>query len=238
MNGKADGRPGINLAAKFREILGAVWSHKFLVLLFMILAMIQAYVKLTYYTADVYTTSGILYVSNRSDETKRSQLDNTVYGSDLNASRTMSTTYIEILKMRSFLEQVSEATGGKYSAGQIGGMVSVAPLNSTSTEMLRVSVRGGSADSVYEVAEAYLATAPSRLGFIFEGGEVKVIEDAVMPSAPSKPDVKSAMFRKMLIGMALGCALAIVLDYFDNKIHRSDDIVKRYHVSILGEISR
>ncbi|MCH5187483.1 MAG: hypothetical protein J1F63_03715 [Oscillospiraceae bacterium] len=216
------------------EIWEIFWSRKILIIICVFLALVLAFVKVTYFTKDVYSTSGILYVSNRNDVGRSS--DDTVYGTDINTSRLMSTTYMEVLTTRSFLTDVSASVGGGYSWDRIRKMMSISSVNGT--ELLRVSVSCNSAEDAYNIANGIITNAPAKLGTIFDGGEVKIVELAVVPSAPNGKGLTRMLMLAFLMGLAIGCAIAFVLDYLDTKIHRSDDVAKRYGISILGEISQ
>ena len=226
----ANSAPTIDLL----EIWGIFWSRKLLIFICIIVAAALAFVKVAFLTEDVYSANGTLYVSNRSQVT--AEEDDMVYGSDINTSRLMSTTYMEILTMRSFLSDVSEDIGGKYSWQQIRRMMSISTRNDT--ELLTISVNCNSPEDAYEIANCILDQAPYKLGTVFDGGEVKVVEHAVVPAWPNGKNMPRTLMLAMLAGLAIGCAIAFLLDYFDNKVHRSDDVAKRYNIPILGEISQ
>ena len=39
-----------------------------------------------------------------------------------------------------------------------------------------------------------------------------------------------------ILGLVLGMAIVVVVNLFDTKVHKAEDVAKRYSVSILGEI--
>lgn len=217
------------------QILGLLWSRKFIILAAMAVAAILAFVKVAFFTADVFTAEGVLYVSNRTEFTQTMEND-MVYGSDIDASRMMSETYMEILTTRAFFTDVSNALDGAYSWEQIRGMMSIAVVNET--ELLKITVQNGSAEAAYMVADAIMRQAPLKLSEIFDGGEVRVVETPVLPEEPNGKGLMRLMLIAIMAGFVLSCGVIVVLNFFDSTIHRSDDIVKRYNISILGEISQ
>ena len=221
-------------AINLLEIWEIFWSRKIIIFICVIIAVALAFVKVSFLTDDVYSANGILYVSNRNEVATQS--DDMVYGSDISTSRLMTTTYIEVLTTRSFLSDVSQELGGRYSWQQIRRMMSISSLNET--ELLRINVNSNSAEDSYEIANSILSQAPYKLGTLFDGGEVKVVEYAVVPAVPNGKNMTRTLMLAILLGLAIGCAIAFLLDYFDTKIHRSDDVAKRYGISILGEISQ
>ena len=233
MNEKKPASPANNKQTiDLLEILEIFWSRKLLIILCAVVAVALAFVKVTFFTADVYNANGLLYVSNHRADTTQS--DNVVYGSDINAARLMTTTYIEILSTRSFLTDVSNIAGGEYSWGRIRNMMSISSQNGT--ELLRVSINSDSPESAWKLTNAVLNQAKYKLGEVFPAGEVTVVEYAAVPAVPNGKNRSRMLMMALLAGIAIGCAIAFLLDYFDTKIHRSDDVAKRYNISILGEI--
>lgn len=218
------------------EIWSIFWSRRLLILICVVLAVSGVYVKKTYFTPDTYSASGMIYVRNRSEEARAADPDDMVYGSDINTSNLMTNTYMQILTTRSFLTNVSNAIGGKYSWGQIRSMMSIGSVEESA--LLRISTVSGSPQDAAEIANAIISLAPDVMGEVFEGGDIKIIERAIEPSYPNGKGTARALMLGFMFGLAIGCAIAFLLDYLDNKIHRSDDVTKRYGISILGEISQ
>lgn len=215
------------------QIAGLLWSRKFIILAVMAVAAALAFVKVTFFTADVYTAEGVLYVSNRTELTQTAETD-MVYGSNIDTSRMMSETYMEILSTRAFFTDVSKAMGGVYTWDQIRAMMSIAVVNET--ELLKITVRSGSAEDAYLVANTIINQATQKLGGIFDGGEIKIVEDAVYPEVPNDKGLSRVMLIAIFIGFILSCGVIIVLNFFDDTIHRSEDITRRYNIPVLGEL--
>lgn len=213
------------------EIAKRVWTYKLPILALALAGMIIMTVKVQFMTRDTYSSSGILYVSNRNAD-----VTTTVSQSDINTSISMNATYIEILKTRSFLTDISEDIEGKYSWGQIGGMVSVAPVNET--QLMRITATAHSAEDAYLIAESILRNAPKKLSSIFTSGEIEVVDNAVMPSAPRDKGLTRKALTGALAGVVLGVAIVVLIGFFDKKIHKSEDVARRYNVSVLGDIAQ
>lgn len=229
--GQEDSEVSIDL---FR-ILGLLWSRKFVIMAVMLVAAILAVIKIAFFTADVFTVDGVLYVSNKTEFNTASKSD-MVNTSDISASRMMSETYMEILTTRAFFSDVSDAIGGVYTWEQIQKMMSIAVLNET--ELLKVTVKSGTAEDAYLVADAIMKQAPIKLSEIFDGGDIRIVENAVVPDEPDSKGLLRTLAIALMIAFVLSCGVIVVIDFFDTTIHRSEDITKRYNISILGEISQ
>lgn len=176
----------------------------------------------------LYRTDGTLYVNAR-----RTQSSD-VSGANLVASQQLATTYKEILKRRTFLAQVAEDVGNKYSVGQLSSMISMSPLNET--EIMEIRVTGEVPEDVYAICHSVLTHAPDELIRVVNAGSVKILDDGQIPKTPFSPDVKKYTLFAFALGLALGAAIIFCIEFFDTRVKSRDDITNRYKEPLLGEI--
>lgn len=212
------------------EILGAIWQRKAVLILLAIIIGALAFVKVNYFTEDMYTSRGTLYVSNISSDANTNKLSQ----SDIMSSRELSETYKEILNTRSFLNEVATVVGDKYSWAEIKSMLTISSVNET--ELLSISVVSKDPKDSYSIAQAILEKAPGKLISVFSSGQVTVVDEAVYQKEPIDKGVFKYTALGALAGVVLGVIIVFLFHFFDNKVHKSDDIAKRYKVSILGEL--
>ena len=212
------------------EILGAIWQRKAVLILLAIIIGALAFVKVNYFTEDMYTSRGTLYVSNISSDANTNKLSQ----SDIMSSRELSETYKEILNTRSFLNEVATVVGDKYSWAEIKSMLTISSINET--ELLSISVVSKDPKDSYSIAQAILEKAPGKLISVFSSGQVTVVDEAVYQKEPIDKGVFKYTALGALAGVVLGAIIVFLFHFFDNKVHKSDDIAKRYKVSILGEL--
>lgn len=212
------------------EVLSTMWKFKWFLVVFAVVGILAAFIKVSYFTKDTYTTSGVLFVSNKNEASLT-----TVQVSDINAARIAGTTYVEILKFTSFLEEVSQALGGEYTAKQLNGMISVSSVNDT--ELMRVTVTAPTAEGAYKVATVFLDKAPDRLKSIYKSGDVELADPARMPLAANDKKLISNLFIGALFGIVLCAVLIFIYKFFDTKVRRGEDAAKRYQIPLLGEIA-
>ncbi len=214
------------------DILTVLWGNKFLILTLACLVATLFIVQAVYFTEPLYAADGMLYVTNRDNVLMQDEINQ----SDIISSRSLGYTYIEILKSRSFLTEVSEATGGHYSWKAIKSMLTVSSLNET--ELLSINVRANNSQDACNIARAVLDKAPGKLKSVLNGGDVTIVDN--VSDTGTLVDVRIPI-RAMLgfvVGGFLGAAIAFLRNVFDKKVHKGEDVVKRYNVSILGSINR
>ena len=67
---------------------------------------------------------------------------------------------------------------------------------------------------------------------------VTVVDSALVPGAPFKPNIGMAMQLAALLGIALGIGLAFFLEYLDDTMQQPEDMERVAHLPVLGVIPR
>ncbi len=214
------------------DMLKSVWNYKYIVVLFVVVAVILTSVITVCFTPDTYTSSGVIYVSGKSDT--NDEQDSEVQKSDIDTARVLSTTYIETLKTRTFLTEVSKNAGNKYTWSQIKNMMYISTINDT--ELLTVEFTANSAVDAYNLTKSVLDLAPEILSKVAKGGSIEVLDKAQLPESANSKGLFSKVAISGVVGAVLAVAIIFVLTYFNNKITKSEDIENRYNFSILGII--
>ena len=182
--------------------------------------------------APTYTSSGTIYVNCMSDSNV--QAGDGISQYEIDSSRALSTTYMEILRGRSFLEDVSADIGYKYTWKDIASMMSVASVNET--ELLSIKVTAYEPEDAYVICKSIMYNAPRKMLSVFKRGAIEVVDDVNMPLLPSKPGVKKAFLLGFVLGFIVAAAITFMIEIFDTKIRTSEDLVRRYDINVLGEI--
>lgn len=214
------------------EIAKRVWLHKLpIIALAVVLAVLFA-VRVEFFVADKYTAGGTLYISNQSSDALTSEISM----DDMNTAKSMTETYKIILQTRSFLSEVSQDIGGRFSWKQIKNMSSMYSVNET--EVLQIDVTANTPEEAYLVAESLVRNAPNKLDSIFPNGHVAIVDAAVFPEGPVGKGVTKQALMGFAMGLFLGVAVVVISGYFDTKVRKNEEVSKRYNVSILGEITQ
>lgn len=214
----------------FFDLLSKLWQHKFMITFLVILCAAATFAKVQYFTADTYTTSGILYISNKNEKLSEQE---TIQKNDVDTSRLLSTTCIEILKTPSFLDDVANDTE-QHDNDSLSQAVHISSINET--ELLKITVTTNEAYLSLKIANTILNKAPDKLLSVYKNGEVEIVDS---PKYPLKPDDKNLIMKIIiggLTGFIIGVAIVFIKSFFDTKVRNSEMIEKRYNVSILGEL--
>lgn len=186
----------------------------------------------SFYLIDpVYTSKGRLYVNvgqevsvNKSQVTK----------SELDSSARLVDTCKVILKGSSFLNYISEETKLNYTPSQLDGMVS---LNSiSSTEVLEIRCENNNPEHARIITQCILDGAQDEIIRVVKKGSAEIIDNAVLPTTPSSPNMVMNTFIGMVIGFILSVAALFLLAVFDIRIKGEEDLQSHYSVPVLGTV--
>ncbi len=223
------------------ELFQHFWKHKLLILILAVACATAMFVRTEFFVDDTYTASGVLYIrSDVSTEEENTGISN----SDITTARNLTTTYIETLRLRSFLQDVAkdpavlEKTKVLYSDTQIRRMLSVVTVNET--EYLRISVTGTDPNAVQAIAKCICDKADDKFKDTFKGGEAVIVDEVPKVeelSANSKGVVRNTLIGA-IIGMVIAVAFLFIRKMLDRRLHRSEEIKTRYDISILGETAQ
>lgn len=186
-----------------------------------------AYSKLT--SVPMYTSEATVYINTQAE-----QKTDDINTSALTNAKDLMPTYIEILSSKPFLETISDDIGNKYNYKAIKSMTSYSAK--TDTNILSVSVKANDSHDAYLIAESISHNSPDEIRRVFEGGSVKLINNAEENQTP----IPNNSLKRGMVGFVAGAALAaliiFLINIFDTRVKSSDELSAKYGLPILGEV--
>ena len=67
-----------------------------------------------------------------------------------------------------------------------------------------------------------------------EANNVRVIEEAIVPTVPVRPNRKNDLVMSMILGLVAGIGLAFVMEYFDRSLRTPDQTEKLVGHPVIG----
>lgn len=184
---------------------------------------------ITYVFIDpIYSAKTTLYVYNRD------QRESTITTSDITVSKTLVDTYIIILKSDAVLSDVAQEVGLGYTAAQIRKMITADAVNNT--EIFEIVVNNTDPYHAQRIANALVEVGPPEIIRVVQAGQVEVIDHAVLPAAPSSPNVTQNTVIGGLLGIFLAVMGALVYEMLDTRIRSEADLTEQFNVPIIGVI--
>ena len=213
-----------------RRLLQAVWRRIWLVVLVAVVTTSITLVGTLMFVTPQYQSSAKFYVNNGSFSLD----DFSISSADLSASKGLVKTYIVILSTRETLNDVIDYAGVDMTYGELTNLITATAVDET--EIFQVTVTHPDPATAEKLADAIAHVLPKRINTIVEGTSAKVVESAVIASAPSSPNYIQNTIIGLVIGLVLSIAGIIVRELVDVTIRTEDDITRVCQQPVLATV--
>lgn len=179
-----------------------------------------------------YSSSAQVYISNTQEMGE-------INYSDLNASKSLASTYRIILKSDRSMSLLKEKlqTNEQYKANAYKNTYSVSVSVTDESEVLKISVISRDPKVSQIVCDTMLDVAKELISDIFDGaGKAHSLGDATENSTPVSPNVKSNTMLGAILGFVLASAIIIFFALLDNRVKDEADFVAKINIPVLGEV--
>ena len=209
-----------------RDVIASLRRCLIWICLTTLLFTLGAWVYSEYFVTPLYTTQISMCVFSG----QRGEAGVTT--GDLSADAAVANTYRILLTSQPVLAAVSEELNGELPPAAIGGMLSV----SSTAQILYVTVTGSDPACIVRVADALSEVAPTAIGELARAGEMVAVDRAVMPKAPSYPNIPSNVATGFLLGLLLSCVVAVLLALLDTTVRREEELERAFDSPVLGSV--
>ena len=204
------------------KLFKALWKKIWVIALAAIIGggAMFAYTKLL--VTPLYKSSAMMYVNNSDFSVGSTK----VSLSDLNAAQSLVDTYAVILKSRGTLEKVIDEAQLPYTYEELNEMVETGAVDNT--EIFSITATSADPEEATKIANTIVDVLPDRISEIMDGSDVRTVDFAVVPSVKSSPSTTKNMMLGIIAGFVLACAVIIVIELMDTKIHSEDYLLTEY----------
>ena len=211
------------------QLFRALWKRKLVILLVAIITSSVAFAYSTFVIKPEFTSTTRIYVVSRNQEEK-SGLTN----QDLQAGSYLVKDYREIILSQDVLEKVVSDLKLDLTPKGLANKIKVTvPVD---TRIVSISVNDRVPEEASRIANSLREVAAQKIISITRVSDVTTLEEARPAISPSSPNIR----RNTVIGAGLGASLVIVvvllIELFDDRVKRPEDIEDVMEISILGVI--
>lgn len=206
-----------------------VWRRKWIVLATMLLLAGATYAYATT-QAKVYETSATLLIAQPSE----------VQSFDaVQTAQVAARTYGDVLTSPNIAAAVSQELGGEPNGETLESAVSAEPV--PETQLLRLTVEANDPEQAKRIADTYaeVFTAHVRRELTpVTKVTVTVADAATVPRAAARPKPKLYAALALVLGFALGLALAALRERLDRRLRTVEDLEALVDAPVLARIPR
>ena len=212
-----------------REYFAIIKKRFWIITLLTIIAGVISGVISFFVLQPVYETKTTLIV-----DTKANEETQMVTGDQFSVSQKLAVTYGEIIKSRTVLEPVINNLRLDETYEELAGKITVSSVKDT--QIISVSVQDTNPTKARDIANQIPKVFTKEVKRITNANGVEVIDKAITPINPIKPNKVMNVAIAAILGMMIGLFIVFLLEYMDNKIKTPQDIEKHLGLPVLGVI--
>lgn len=187
-------------------------------------ALAGAYTKLL--VTPVYSSTAKLLVLSK--ETTLTSL------ADLQLGTQLASDYSVLLTSRPVLQETVENLDLKEGYGALRSHISV--VNPADTRILEITVTDPDPEMAKTIVNELADVSSAYIGRQMEVVPPKVIEEGVVPSAPTSPNVMKNTMLGALAGLVIAAGIIVVRTIINDTIRSEDDVEKYLGIPVLASI--
>lgn len=215
---------------RLKEYIKLIRSKAWIIILSTVAFMLIAGIVCSFLITPVYEANTTLIVDiNQSQE----NID-TVTGEQLSSSQKLTVIYGEIIKSRAVLDKVAKELDLDISGNEISNRVTITQIKDT--QMMNISVVDENPKQAKDIANTIPVIFKEEAKRIVKANDVQVIDKALEPTRPIKPNTIVTVSVSGIVGFVIGICEILVLEYMNDKIRKKSDIKNNLDLRVLGLI--
>ena len=212
-----------------REYFSIIKKRFWIIALITVVAMVVSGVISFFMLSSVYEAKSTLIVN-----TEKSQETQMITGDQFTVTQKLAVTYGEIIKSRAVLEDVISNLKLDSEYEDLVEKITVSPVQDT--QIISISVQDTNPKKARDIANEIPKVFEKEVKRITKANDIQVIDKAILPENPIKPNKIMNVAIAAVLGMMIGLFIVFLLEYLDNKIKTPQDIEKHLGLSVIGVI--
>ena len=212
-----------------REYFAIIKKRFWIIALIAVIAAVVSGLISFFMLKPVYEAKSTLIVNTEKHE--ESQM---ITGDQFSVTQKLAVTYGEIIKSRTVLEDVISNLNLDITYESLAGQVSVSPVKDT--QIISISVQDTNKQRARDIANEIPKVFTNEAKRITKANDVQVIDKAILPKNPIKPNKMMNVAIAFVLGTMIGLFVIFLLEYLDNKIKTPQDIEKHLGLNVIGVV--
>ena len=212
-----------------REYFAIIKKRFWIIGLISVIAMVISGVISFFVLSPVYEAKSTLIVN-----TEKNEETQMITGDQFSVSQKLAVTYGEIIKSRAVLESVISNLKLDSEYEDLVEKITVSPVKDT--QIISISVQDTNPKKARDIANEIPKVFEKEVKRITKANDIQVIDKAILPENPIKPNKIMNVAIAAVFGMMIGLFVVFLLEYLDNKIKTPQDVEKHLDLPILGVI--
>ena len=209
------------------QLFKVLWKKKIAIILTAIVAAVIAFGVSSFVLTPEYSSTTRIYVVNR-NQSENVGLTN----QDLQAGTYLVKDYKEIILSQDVLEKVISNLKLEKTVRELSKKIQVTvPVD---TRIVSITVKNAQPEEASRIANALREVAAEKIIKVTRVSDVTTLEEARPALTPSSPNIRRNTLLAFLAGGAMMVILILLLELFDDRVKRPEDVEEVMQVALLG----
>ena len=155
---------------------------------------------------------------------------------DLNYVQKLAITYGEIIKSRAVITPTIEKLDLNMTYEELASAVSV--TNVSDTQIIKISVQHKNPKVAMKICNTIPSIFSEEVQRIVKASGVEVIDKAILPTNPIKPNKKMNVLIAMVLGVMVSVFIIFLIEALNTKIKEPRDIEEKLGIPVFGVVPK
>ena len=155
---------------------------------------------------------------------------------DLNYVQKLAITYGEIIKSRAVITPTIEKLDLNMTYEELASAVSV--TNVSDTQIIKISVQHENPKVAIKICNTIPSIFSEEVQRIVKASGVEVIDKAILPTNPIKPNKKMNVLIAMVLGVMVSVFIIFLIEALNTKIKEPRDIEEKLGIPVFGVVPK
>lgn len=143
-------------------------------------------------------------------------------------------TYSEAIKTKDLVGRALESVDTELGVKEVLGNLTV--TNIPDTQILQVKFLGGDPEEGRNIVQAVTEEFISTSKQLVANGNVRIIEEVIIPEKPVSPNKKMNIAIAFLLGLMVSVGICFLMEFLDNTFKSKEQLEKTLDLPVLGTI--
>ena len=213
-----------------KELFLMFWKRKAEIILIIAIFVVIGFIYTSAFTKPMYTSSTTLVLAGTNDETNDGETSITT--TDLTLNSKLVSTYSELLKTETVLNQVISNLGINKTVEDLQQNISVSAKDDT--EIIEIKVVDVDAKEAQKIANETAQVFISKIAKeYYNMDNVYVVDEAKEEKAPYNINHVKDLAIFAIIGFVIASIYVLILNMLDTTVKSKEDVEKKLNLTVL-----
>ncbi len=154
--------------------------------------------------------------------------------SDVIMYKQLMKTYLETVKTKDLIGRALEDVKTELEVKEV--LAGLTVTNVTDTQILEIKFKGKNPGEARDIVAAVTGEFINTSKTLVANGNVRVIEEVVVPENPVSPNKKMNIAIAFILGLMVSVGLCFLLEFMDNSFKNKEQVEQELGIPVIGLI--